>query len=625
MFGNTGKIIFVDLSSGQVKIEELPEDYYRGYIGGSGLAAKYFWERGDFNADPLSPEAMLLFMNGPLAGLRLSGASRGSVAGRSPLTGHWGDSSSGGYFAPELRFAGYDGIVVTGKAKGPSLLLIEDKRIEIQSAASCWGRPTGEVTRELKERFGRNHRVLVIGRAGENLVRYGNILNEGHHATGRAGFGAVMGAKNLKAILVRGKERKLSQADPQAAEVLVKELNRKIGEAVATNVLHENGTAANLMGGVYAGDVPVKNWQSNFWEEAAEALTGSTLTERYLTGRRSCAFCSIACKRVVEVKEGPYALSEGPGPEYETIVSFSTLIGSLDLAATCTAGRLCNDLGLDTISAGATIAWAMEAWERGDLRAEDTGGIELNWGDLDTVIEILLPAIALRRGPLGDLLAEGSVRAARKIGGNALAYTAHSKGLEAPMHDPRGGGHGLALTYAMSPRGACHVADPMLFVEMGARYYPEIGLTYELAPLTDENKAEAAAISVQIGAIENSACFCQFADGEITIPEWVELFNCVAGYRWDIAAMMEAGRRVFYIKRLINYRFGLEAIDDSLSPRMLETAKDGEPAGIKINLDGMRERFYELLGLDPVKGIPKEAVLMGHKMENEARIVWRQD
>ena len=621
MKANTGKIIDVDLSRGAIKIDELPEEYYTKYIGGSGLAAKLFWERGDFDADPLSPEAMLIFMNGPFAGLKLSGVSRHSTAGRSPLTGGWGDSSCGGYFAPELRYAGYDGLVITGKSEKPSLLLIEDDRIELLDAAEYWEKGAADVTQVLKERFGKAYRTLVIGPAGENLVKYSVILNEGHHATGRAGFGAVMGSKNLKAIVIKASKKDMALADPVRAEALRKDLNPRIKEALPAMVLHENGTAANLIGGMYVGDVPIKNWTSNFWEEAAEDLTGSTLTETYLTGRSSCAFCGVACKRVVEVKEGPWAVPEGPGPEYETIVAFGTLIGSIDLAATCKAGRVCNNLGIDTISAGGTIAWAMEAFEKGDLTPEDTGGVELKWGDMGTVINVVLPAISAREGKLGELLADGSVAAAKKIG-KGLDYTVHAKGLEAPMHDPRGGGHGLALTYAVGARGACHVAEPMLFAEMGARYYPEIGFEYELEPMTDENKAETAVIMIAIGGLENSSCFCQFADGEVTIPDWVELFNTVPGYGWDADEMLRAGRRVFYLKRLINFRFGRTADDDKLTKRMLEPARDGEPEGIEINFEGMKKRFYELMKIDPEKAIPVKEVLEEYGMADEAGVVW---
>ncbi|MGB9618495.1 MAG: aldehyde ferredoxin oxidoreductase family protein, partial [Desulfomonilaceae bacterium] len=381
---NTGRFIDVDLAARMVDTFSPPESYYRKYIGGSGLAARLFWDMGSFSADPLSPEALLIFALGPFAGLRLSGASRGCVAGCSPLTGHWGDSSCGGYFAPELRYAGYDGIILRGRSEKPVILTIDDDAVQLLDAVDHWGKSILSTTSDLRKQCGKDVRTLAIGPAGENLVKYACILNEGHHAFGRAGFGAVLGSKNLKAIVVKGTKKELKLKDPNAFSVLRRELNKKIKEALASNVLHENGTAANLEGAVHAGDVPIRNFQSNFWEEMAEALTGSTLTEKYLVHHGQCAFCGVACKRVVEVKDGPWAVPKGPGPEYETIVAFGALLGSMDLAATCKAGRLCNELGLDTITAGATIAWAMEAFEKGALTMEDTGGIALQWGDVRT-------------------------------------------------------------------------------------------------------------------------------------------------------------------------------------------------------------------------------------------------
>ncbi|MHB8091669.1 MAG: aldehyde ferredoxin oxidoreductase family protein [Syntrophales bacterium] len=616
MNGNTGKIININLSTGLIEIESLPEAWYRLYIGGSGLAAKIFQERGRFDLDPLDPEAMLIFMNGPFAGLKLSGASRGSVAGGSPLTGHWGDSSCGGYFAPELRYCGFDGLVITGRSAEPSLIHIEDNRVALLPAAEYWGLGTEEATRLLKERFGKGSRTMTIGPAGENGVKLANIIHDGHNAAGRVGFGALMGAKNLKALVVKAHKKEMALADAEGFENLRGDLNGRINEALASNVLRENGTAANLIGGVYSGDVPVKNWTSNFWEEAAEELNGTTLTEKYLTRRSGCMYCGIACKRIVEVKEGPFAVPEGGGPEYETIVAFGTLLGSLDLAATCKAGRLCNDFGVDTISCGATIAWAMEAFEKGDLTREDTGGLELHWGDMATVIDILLPAIVKKEEKLGALLAEGSRAAARRLG-KGIDYTAQSKGLEAPMHDPRGGGYGMALTYAVGARGACHVADPMLFVEMGARYYPEIGFDYILEPQSEENKPEAAAVSVALGAIENSACFCQFADAEVTIPDWLALFKTVAGYDWDAEELLKAGRRVFYLKRLINGRYGLSGKDDDLTPRMRAPGSGGEADGARFDLEKMEARFYEIMKIDPESGLPTKAALADCGMADE--------
>lgn len=622
MFGNTGRIIWVDLGAGAIEVRCLPKDYYRDYIGGAGLAARIFWEFGDFKTEPLDPDSLLIFMNGPFAGIKLSGCSRGAVAGRSPLTNHWGDSSCGGHFAPELRFAGFDGIVLQGKAIGPSIILIEDDSTKILPTPELWGRGVFETTSLIRKKFGKNAKSLVIGPAGENLVNFACIINEGHHAYGRAGYGAVMGSKNIKAIIVRSSEQKYSPANPEALDRLKRELDVRIRDSVTSQVFHENGTAANLEGAVHAGDVPIKNFTSSFWEEMAEALTGSTLSETYLTRKAACAFCRIACKRVVRIDEGPFTIPAGPGPEYETIAAFGAMLGSKDLAAVCAAGRVCNDLGMDTITAGSTIAWATEAFEKENITTLDTGGIALKWGDLDTVVNKILPDIALKNTTLGELLGLGSFQASSRIGNDSRRWLSTAKGLEAPMHDPRGGGHGLALTYSISHRGACHTANPMLFMEMGACYYPEIGFEYELEPMTSEYKPESAFLAVQIGAIENSACYCQFADREITIPEWAELFNLSAGYGWSIQDMMSAGLRVFYLQRLLNYRFGLRACDDSIASRLLEPATDGAPEGVEIDFKNMKKRFYELARLDETLGVPDRQILESLGMNEMAKVVW---
>lgn len=618
-YANTGKILEVDLGAGRVENLALPETWYGRYIGGSGLAARYFIDQADFSAAALAPEARLIIMNGPFAGLRLAGASRCSIAGRSPLTGHWGDSSCGGYLAPELRYAGYDGLVLRGRAQQPCLLIIEDNRARLEPAGEYWGRPVDEVNAALKERYGPRYRNLVIGPAGERQIPYAVILSENHHAFGRAGFGAVMGSKNLKAIVVHGSRRQIDPADEKGLRPLLQDLNQRIRGSLAADLLRANGTAANLEGGMYAGDVPIRNFTSNFNEEMGAALNGDMLSEKYLLKRHACAFCGIACKRIIEVKEGPFRIDSGPGPEYETIVAFGSLLDSADLAATCKAGRLCNQLGLDTITAGSTIAWAMEAVERGDLSSADLEGVDLRWGNLAAVIDEVLPAIADRRGRLGRLLALGSAGAACELGRGG-EYVIHSKGLEAPMHDPRGGGHGLALTYALSPRGACHVADPMLFIEMGARYWPEIGFEYELEPYSDRDKAAAAVISVAMGGIENSACMCQFADGEISLPEWLELFQKTAGYDWDLPGMIKAGHRVFALKKLLNYRFGLRAVDDVVSRRLLEPPKDGEAAGIGIDFAAMKEEFYRLFELDSKSGLPAKKRLQAIGLEEDIEL-----
>jgi len=621
MNGNTGKIADINLSTGIVKILELPVDTYRRYIGGSGLAARIFWDRADFSADPLSPEAILILMNGPLTGIKLSGVSRMNATARSPLTGGIAESSCGGHFPPALRLAGFDGLILSGRAKRPSVLLIENESVSVRDAGNLWGMGVLECTRELKKTYGKKSTSLVIGPAGENGVPFACILNEAHHAFGRCGMGAVMGAKNLKALVVQSGSGTLSLADPDRIKSLTREFNPRIKDYLISQVLHDYGTSGNLEGHMYDGDVPVRNWTSNFDEEMANALTGSTLSEKFLKRTATCAYCVIACKRIIQIDEGPFAVAEGPGPEYETVVSFGCLQGTSDLAAVCKAARICNDLGMDTISAGATIAWAMEAYEKGHLTNEQTDGISLKWGDMETVVNRILPAMAARNGKLGALLSMGSAAAARAIGGQSIEYTAQSKGLEAPMHDPRGG-HGHAVAYAVSPRGACHVQTAMHFMETGACNYPEIGFEFDLEALTHEKKAETMVLAAAIGSIENSACLCQFADRSLTLLEIVELINAAAGYGYDVSSMMEAGLRIFHLKRCINYRFGLNASHDDLPPRLKEPARDGYTAGVEINFDEMKNKFYELMEFDPASGVSSRERLVALGLIEEAKFIW---
>ncbi len=621
MHGNTGRIADVNLTTGIVKTLELPEETYRRFIGGSGLAAKIFWDRADFTAEPLSPEALLIFMNGPLTGVKLSGVSRMNATARSPLTGGIAESSCGGYFPPALRLSGFDGLLISGRSPYPAYLLIDQGNVTIKDASSLWGQGILACTAGLQKTYGKKSTSLVIGPAGENLVPFACILNESHHAFGRCGLGAVMGSKNLKALVVKPAAGNLSPADPERIRSLVKELTPRIKDYLISQVLHDYGTSGNLEGHMYEGDVPVRNWMSNFDEEMAGALTGSTLSEKYLVKTATCAYCAVACKRVVRIDEGPFAIDEGPGPEYETVAAFGSLQGSTDLAAVCKAGRICNDLGMDTISAGATIAWAMEAYEKGHLTDEHTGGISLVWGDMDTVVNRILPLMAYRTGRLGALLALGSAAAARLVGGRSLDYTAQSKGLEAPMHDPRGG-HGHAVAYAVSPRGACHVQSAMHFMETGACNYPEIGFEFDLEALTHEKKAETMVLAAAIGSIENSACLCQFADRSLTLPEIVELINAAAGYGYDVATIMEAGLRVFHLKRCINYRFGFGASDDDLTPRLKEPARDGDAAGIEIRFEEMKNKFYKLMEFDSVKGVSSRERLEMLGLTEEAALIW---
>ncbi len=609
MHANTGKILRINLDDNSISVFSPDEELYKKYIGGSGLAAKLFYDMADFNCPALDPQAMLIFMNGPLAGVKFSGTSRMSAAGRSPLTNIFAESSCGGHFPPQLRYAGFDGIIITGKAAKPSLIHITRGKAEIVDAGWLWGTPISTANEKIKTKFGTQSKSLVIGPAGEHLVSFACILSNAHHAFGRCGFGAIMGSKNLKAIVIDHQNFNQSYYDSAKLHTLTNEITPRIKEHIFTQVLNDFGSAGNLEGHMYTGDVPIKNWSENFNEEMAENLTGSTISERYLTRKASCAHCVVACKRIIRIEDSPFAISEGPGPEYETVAALGCMLNSSDLAAVCKAGRVCNDLGMDSISAGATIAWAMEAFEKGHLTLHETDGIALEWGDLCTVIEKVLPAIAARKGNLGMLLSHGSKKAAEHIGNNSISYTAQSKGLEAPMHDPRGGGHGHALAYAVSPRGACHVSTAMHFMETGACNYPEIGFEFDLEALTDEKKPETMVLAASIGSIENSACFCQYADRPLSFNEMLELVNLSSGYGHTLDSFIEAGLRIFHLKRLINHRYGTVRADDALTERMLEPAREGDGAGILINFESMLNKFYSLMNFDDQKGIAKEETL----------------
>ena len=399
--GYAGRYLRVDLSDGRCSDFTIGEDLLRGFIGGSALGAKLFLDGYPLAADPLSPESPLMVLTGPMVGICFPGTSRFAVCARSPLTGIWGESACGGTFGPELKRAGYDGIVITGRAAGPVVLSIAEGVARLGDASDLWGKDVYETT-DLLKAGEPGAKVLAIGQAGENLVRFAAIGNDKGHFVGRTGLGAVMGAKRLKAIRVRG-SGKLEKAD----EARFREIHRaavlEIRESALAGSLRAMGSDANMDIGMINGDVPVKNWSVGEDFELSGALSGPTLSETYLTRPHACSHCPVACKRVVRVPDGPYQTEEGPGPEYETCATFGTMIMNRDLAGVIKANELCNRYGLDTISCGSAIAWAMELYEKGALTDKDTDGIALTWGNIEAVLA-LLPRIALREG-FGALLA----------------------------------------------------------------------------------------------------------------------------------------------------------------------------------------------------------------------------
>ncbi len=592
-YGNMGKVLEVDLSSRTTSEIELDDEIYRQYIGGTGIAAKLLYDRGNLEAEPLDPDNLLIFATGPLTGIGASGSSRFSVGTRSPQTGIWGQASCGGNFGPELKRCGYDGIIFKGTAAEPVYLLIGEDSAQVLPASDLWGKDAYETTDMLKEKHGKQCKICAIGPASENGVLYGSIINDYGHIFGRSGVGTVMGAKNLKALAAQG-SKKMEYADPDR----VKELQREHREAVEENVLcgaiSAFGSGANMDAKMFEGDVPVRNWGQGEWEEGAEKLSGIALMDTFGTGHETCRGCAVKCKPVIEIKEGPYAMPEGPGPEYETQAAFGTLIMNDDLAAVCKMNDYCNRAGMDTITCGATIAWAMDCYENGVLKPENYDGIKLEWGDVATVME-LLPKIVARDGKLGALLAKGSRNASDEIGAGS-EYLTDSKGLEAAMHNPRcNWGDGLA--YAISIRGACHVSNVTYMLEWGAVEYPEIGLDKNYQGQSAEFKAEAAAKTADVGIITNSACWCQFSGCMITITQFKDLFNAAADYNWSIDDMMQAAERVWFLQRCLGHIWGSTGDDDRIGQKIMTPVEDGMTAGVVPDMDRMLREFYEYRGL----------------------------
>ncbi len=604
MGGYRNKILEVDLSNSKMDVTDVSGDDKRRFIGGSGVAAKLFLDRFNTSADPLSPDNPLIVMNGPLTGTTLPGTSRFVACGKSPLTGIWGESACGGNFGAELKMAGWDGMIFKGVSEKPRYLLIDDSHYKLLDASDLWGKDIYQVTDILKARHkdGKQVKVFTIGRAGENLVRFAGIGNDKGHFSGRTGMGALMGSKKLKAIVVRGS----GACEPALVDqynALRRTLIAKVNEAVPAQALRQLGTDAGMDLGMMTNDVPIKNWASPQDFDLSSNLGGPVLTEKYLTKVHACYACPVACKRVVKVADGPYRTEEGPGPEYETCCTFGTMIMNKDLAGVIKANELCNKAGMDTISGGTAIAFAYECYEKGIISKQDTDGLELTWGNIDPALK-LIEMITERKG-IGGILAEGTREAARLLGKESQEFVVEVKGLEAPMHDPRGW-HGMGLGFAVSTRGACHLQHMTLYVEQGMSAYPETGLKTSYKGPKSEGKAEMYLISEDLGVPCNSACICLFVLGCLSATDFAEMLRVTTGYKdFDVQELIKSGQRINLLKRTINSILGMKKEDERLPKRILTPLS---PKGNVPDIYLMLKEYYALRGLDDM-GRPKRETL----------------
>jgi aldehyde:ferredoxin oxidoreductase len=614
----TATVHHVDLSRGTVETKTLPDDVYRKYPGGSALAAYLVLKHIRAGADPLGPENVLVMAVSPLTGLAISGQSRMTACARSPLTGAIGDSQCGGFFPAEMRAAGTDAIVFTGRAAEPVYLWLHDGQAELRPAKHLWGKVTGEVDRVLKDEIGDPKvEIAQIGPAGESLVRFAAIMNMVNRANGRTGMGAVMGSKRLKAVVVRG-TKSPKPAKPEEFRGLVKRLKEMQEMNPGIGWFGEYGTAGVLAIQDKMGGQPTRNYTEGTFEQCKD-IDGSTMVKTILKERDTCYACIVKCKRVVEVHEP--GIDVDPiygGPEYETLTFFGSMCGVGDLKLLAKASADANKYGMDTISAGATIAWAMEAKAKGLL---DDKGLGLAFGDGQSVLRAI-EAIALRRGA-GDLLAEGSLRAAKTLGPAAVDLTVTVKGQELPAHMPQHK-RSLGLIYAVNAFGADHQSsehDSMLKTKPGSlhrRRLAELGEfgDLDLRDLSDDKVRFAFTTQCFYSALDTLG-LCQFVWG----PSWqlygpaetVELVRSGTGWDATMKELLEVGERRINLMRAFNAREGIGKEQDALPKKLFQPlGGKGPTAGVALTTEEFeraRETYYRLAGCDPATGYPTAAKL----------------
>lgn len=605
LYGYAGTVLVIDLSSREAATAQLNEHDARQYIGGSGLGAKMLFELTSSRTNPLGEDSPLVFMTGPLTGTPVPMSGRHAVLARSPLTGVLGESDVGGSWGTMLKQAGFDGIIVRGKAKTPVYIWVNDGKAEIRSADHVWGLDTYEVDEVLRRETHNKAVTGSIGIAGERQVRISSIMFDGKHAraAARCGLGAVMGSKNLKAIVVYG-ERRPRVAHP---EDLASALAGKASTIVSrTRGLRDFGTGGGMVAIERRGDLPIHNWLSGRWEEGAQAISGQRMTQTILTGRYFCRACPIGCGRTVRIDDGPYAPVDGAGPEYETLGMLGACCDISDLGAIARANELCNRYGIDTISTGAVIAMAMEAYEKGLITEADTGGNALTWGDPDVLLW-LVERIGTKTG-IGELLGEGARLVAAALGPDAEDMAVHVKGLELPAHDPRAH-YSLAVAYATSNRGACHLSAVSHNFDVSWTM-PDIGITEIQQQFGVEGKGALVAKLQDMMSVFDSLKICKFAiSGGVTVTDMAKWLSCVTGWRYDVPGLMDAGERIFNLKRMYNVRLGVTRKDDTLPKRILTHPRgEGFAASALPPLDKMLEEYYACRGWDEM-GIPKPELL----------------
>lgn len=599
-----GKYLRVDLSNGEWCEESISEAEVKRWLLGSGFAARLYYAEMDTALDPLEPASPLLIFNGLLAGTFAPTGCRTSFCGKSPLTGIWNEANLGHYWGAELRFAGYDGLVITGRSARPVYLYLNalEDSIELRDAGHVWGKDYFETADTLLAETDSRAQVVGIGQAGENLVKIAGIMcgpSDYVRAAARGGMGTLLGSKNLKAIVVRGKA-KPEYPDKKLFLTTVKEQNVYIKKN--STGMSQFGTAGGVVATEWYGDMPMKNWTLGSWEQA-EAVSGQTIYDKYLVKHTHCHACPIGCGKEIEVAEGEYITPRGEGIEYETIAGFGGLTRTDNREALILANSLCNRYGLDTISTSAVIAFAMEAYERELIGPDDTGGLELRFSSPEAILTAI-KKITFRED-IGDSLAEGVRAAARRIGNGAEDFAIHVKGLEVAYHDPRAF-VSMAVNYATANRGGCHLEAATYWNGYGLAL-PDAG--YPEALPHQESSAAQAKLAYDwqnYASVYNPLGLCKFIiKGKVGPARTAEIVNSALGWNWTPEDVLTMGDRLFQLKRLINLRLGITAADDVLPKRLVtEPRPSGHAEGILPDMAVMMPVYYQLREWDE-NGAPR--------------------
>jgi aldehyde:ferredoxin oxidoreductase len=613
--GYTGKILFVDLTTGKMKEESPPESLYRDFIGGIGLGARILYEHMKPKTNPLGPDNILGFVTGPLTGTPTPGSGRFMVVAKSPLTGAWADSNSGGFWGPELKWAGYDAVFISGISPRPVYLLLSNGKAELRNASHLWGKYTSETNDLLQKELGQV-RVACIGPAGEACSLIAGIVNDSERIAARSGVGAVMGSKRLKAVAVRGDKKKIPVARLEEFSLARESFSQSLKESKFHQGLTEAGTGGGTSALVSIGDCPIKNWNYT-GTDAMPTCTNldSVKMDKYKVKSYGCYACPVRCGAIIQVREGPFATNgEMRRPEYETLAALGTLCLNDNVEAVIKANEICNLYGLDTMAVGNAIAFAMECYENGLISRKDTDGIELNWGD-GAAIVALTGRIARREG-FGATLADGVEKAAQHIGRGAQEYAMHVHGHRLPYHDPRNS-PALGTSIISDAQPACHMnTEGTNLLEQGLPLGTDPLLeSPRLAAYGDyERKGPMYATGAAYYQLLSSSGLCALLTVAFAVPI-AELVAPVTGWDFNWEEGLETGRRILTLRQAFNAREGLLPEDFKLPERVRRPQSVGPAAEANIDYESLKNGYFAAMGWDIETGKPHRQTLVKARLD----------